>query len=162
MAFYEIGYTIVNLDHVRELRRHWTNDPEQRAVTIIYTDGSSERIKTDPDVTYEIETFLAPVVPAAPGFERICYWHDKGDHGPVPADVLANIDRDPIVAWRIERPDPTPISLELNESTGVGKAILRPDGQVVDPGGQSWRDLNAWPEYVCEEYKKQRVDGKAA
>ena len=98
----------------------------------------------------------APVIAAAAGFELLGFWFF--DEEPNVADVLDPYHRGPIVAWRITRDGPKPISIQLSVpdyESGMS-AILRPDGVVIDPLNQSWRDINMWAEDVIARWKEWR------
>jgi hypothetical protein len=156
VMFIELGRTQINLDHVKEVHTEWAKDVEQRRVTVFYADGSTDRFRgyTCSDFS-DLESLTAPVV-AAPGFHRLCVWFYDDD--PSPTEIINDATlRDPVVAWRIKQSGPIPIGMDNSSVPGMGggeEAILRPDGVVTAPGGdQWWKDINAWAEYVCAEWK---------
>jgi hypothetical protein len=85
----------------------------------------------------KIEEWLAPTVPAIPGFiELVALESDSG----------VFVAKAPIIAWRISRGGAEPISIEDNERcvNEIGRAVLCPDGRVFDPGNAEYDDETKW------------------
>jgi hypothetical protein len=147
--------TLINLDHVKEVRVHWHKDLDQRKTTVIFTDGTVDSFRGIH--TKKIET-AAPHVPAGPGFYLMAF--SFYDAEPNVADILALHNREPIVAWRLDGYGPSPVVLDpfgldpFGTVDGVSDAILRPDGAVELPCDRTFKDINEWAADVCSEWAK--------
>ena len=95
------------------------------------------------------------------------YWYSNVI--PTINGVLENTSRQPIIAWRILRNrERCPIVLDEPRHPGeqTVDAILRPDGRVINlyadglvDIADSYQDINAWAEDLCEILKKRNGSG---
>lgn len=83
-----------------------------------------------------------PFIPAQPGYYLIQF---------SPDERFGRVYRDPIIAWEMESGVLVPHGLCGGNDHGT---VLCPDGQVIEPGGGVWEDLDTWRAQQIEEGKK--------
>jgi hypothetical protein len=163
MKFIEFDGPAVNLDQVRKITPLWARDADKRSVCVIYTDGTMDSFKGQCaySAAENLEDRMAPIIPAAPGFQLLRFWFHDAE--PNAASIIDDqFVREPIIAWRIRPYSCEAIGLEAEgpEYDAGVEAILQPNGMVVDPGNNRWKDINAWADDVCERWKKWREKKK--
>jgi hypothetical protein len=116
-------------------------------------DETKAIVRGDPgDLVIEEPT---PVVPAAPGFE-ILTAYAEGD------STYKHYGCEPVIAWRIEPLEPSPISPGCSADLSNYQAIRYPNGKIRRPfeeflfeNADAWLDcLNAEREAVRERKEK--------
>jgi hypothetical protein len=154
----------INLDQVRKYE--YTHDG---GVIICWADGTTERL----EVEGRIPTESYFVVPAAPGFELLCYWMDEDE---LDSDS-EGFRRTPVIAWRIDEKhtadrcsDTNPIAIGIEFTSAETAFNMRvgircPDGSVrTNAHGQRWASEEEWLGWCkeqAEEYRREEA-AKAA
>lgn len=131
-----LGGRYVNLDHVKSIEFATRSNVDYADVT--YADGSTVSFKTSHEMS---ETVISSTtVPAPAGFRlAIVVGESRGPE--------TMIEEEPIIAFRIPHSGyvPTPVTLrgEAGKQSPREKywAVIRPDGSVVDPGGDTFKDV---------------------
>jgi hypothetical protein len=163
--FIDFGSVTLNSDHIREARTHWAKKRDDRGATVVFADGTSRSFDGEPAyrAAMGLENLMAPVVPAAPGFQLLRFWFYNEE--PNVDAVLDPMAREPIVAWRILEYGAEPVGIGAGgPSSNLGaEAILRPDGLVAAfHDDEVQKDINAWAEEVCARWRAWREKQKAA
>lgn len=147
MSFVKIGRKLINLDHVKSVqptKKAYSDGVTSEGVAVHYADGSDEYFNNAADVGDYLEKFTAPVIAAAPGFYLLdLYYQDEPPNVEIIKEVIMR-EREPIVAWRLRSDFVEPITLQwMIEWNDQRYAILYPDGQVVRPGENLWKNIDA-------------------
>jgi hypothetical protein len=80
------------------------------------------------------------IIPAGPGYEVLEYYHNEGG-------TDACIDRQPVVAWRIDPADGSDYAEPITPDTNNKRfecVIKYPDGRVNWPACQTWDTEALW------------------
>jgi hypothetical protein len=139
---------LINSAHVRRIvdggeRR--LGQPK-RVILAVMDDGGEHELAQFADVG-EVEDALLPVVPAAPGYTWLVYFaHDP----PV-------VERFPVVAWRIDGVEASPVTFEDYAEAGniVGAGILVPDGRVICPREATFPSEAEWAEAMLRRVSER-------
>jgi hypothetical protein len=93
---------------------------------------------------------LLPVVAAEPGYSQLAYFTSEDG---------SFVNRQPIVAWRIEDDCAIPVTCETDSDAHncVGAATLMPDGRVVWPYVQTFKDEAAWRKEMDAQAKARKA-----
>jgi hypothetical protein len=114
----------------------------KRVILAVTDDGGEHELAQFADLS-EVEEALLPVVPAAPGYTWLVYFaHDP----PV-------VERFPVVAWRIDGAEASPVTFEGYAHAGniVGAGILVPDGRVICPREATFASEAEWAEAMLRQ-----------
>jgi hypothetical protein len=163
--FFDIDDRKINLDHVKEARKKWSQSEEWTGVTLAYTDGKTEFFKGDPDALGDkFQDVAATVIPAAPGFTLLrINFHDalEVEGQPEVQTVLREVRRNTVIGWRIGEFGPEPISA-YTPTWCDARAVLEPSGVVVGED-MDWDNIDEWAKDMCERWRRcQAAKTKAA
>lgn len=145
--FIRINGIEYNIEHIKSYQNLWKRDGKEHVKNgsiIEFTDG--ERIGCDHHIEMEREELPPTIIPALPGYELIvqCEMED------------GNIDFwfEPIIAWKIDSNQITPISDQLSwdEFRYNCAFINRADG-TVKTWGSLWPSLDSYKEEVLKKDK---------
>jgi hypothetical protein len=152
-----LGTVHINLDCVRNIFTRYfrpnNKAPAQSAtIYVTYNNGDETEFKTEElEVHHDIDRAAATIVPALPGYECLNYCCD----GPptTKAEVLTNLLRIPVIAWRIRADREEAI---CKDDCDHERPILFPNGIVVDDYC-FFNDLDAWATHIVEKHKPNKV-----
>jgi hypothetical protein len=136
----------INLAHVTAVvpRHAYAGD----RTSVAYTKDGPKVINGFTDEVYRVSL---PCIPASPGFFLLAAY-DEGEN-PIAIESTA------VVAWRVWPTDSTePVIVEMSmrdDADQICKAVLCPDGQVVDVDGR-WPNQQAWQDCLPEMLKEHR------
>jgi hypothetical protein len=129
----EKGY--VNPRHVIMVGRYSKGQQGRGGYLLHLTDGTTVTAYGDDDS--EIAQHLGAVIPAKEGWDLLITWLDE-DSG-----TFLEYRHEPIIAWRIHRDDPNPITADGSERISSPTAIRYPNGRVYDVDGYH-KDADEW------------------
>jgi hypothetical protein len=121
---------------------------------VTYNNGEEVDFKTEEvEVHHDIDRAAAPIVPANPGCECLEYYCDG-----LPTkkeEVLKNLLRIPVIAWRIREDREEAIcKYDCNHA----RPVLFPNGVVYDDDACCYFDnLDAWAEYIVKKAEPKEV-----
>jgi hypothetical protein len=148
--FIDYGATFINLDQVRRVAYNYN----EKKTTFHYTDGHSETIigQLLPDTNH--------LVAAVPGYFLLTA-RSNGEGG-------VWVERLPILARKYGgRDEAIPVTYDKNrQDDPLFTAILSPDGQVISPYEDRWKDETEWlawmKDLAAEELKEQQAAKESA
>ena len=151
MDFIDVGGRRVSVRHIRAYETfpedQGESDIDRIRVSRLWIEGEAEPVSVTTLVYAGWIEQRGPVVPAAPGAVALSYsWTETG----------YEIERSPIVAWRIIHstwtPWAQPVTFGALARHGMDDpAFKAPDGTVWGTANQSWPDEEAW----AQEMRRQ-------
>jgi hypothetical protein len=128
---------LINADRIASIRSEKNRHGVWRAVATV---PDHDNVPLSGDLN-TIERMLRPVVPAEPGYTLLRYYADFDENGD------AEVERYPIVAWRIEEDCATlvtPVDDDGGASNFIGDGVLMPDGRVIWPYQTTFASEAEW------------------
>lgn len=142
-----LGETLVNVDHIREIKLR--RGTESTDVRVTFVNGDESHYEAPPN--FDPIEMEATIVPAPPDYHRVTY---------SPPDDLApngSTWTDPIIAFAVTRRDVRPICLDgiTADDPFDDYAILRPDGKVDAIGDQIFDDVEEYRGKMDKRYSSK-------
>jgi hypothetical protein len=100
--FIKIRNTIVNLDQVKKIERHWAEEPNSRWTKITFSDDTTGLFEGEYVKSQNCAGAIETITPANAGFELLTFWFydEEPTFEKVVSDIKDPRSHDPIVAWR--------------------------------------------------------------
>ena len=127
----------LNLAHVARIKN---TGPRGGKWWRIFYGANGERLGANDDPDLDIETLMAPIVPAAPGTTVVLIYHPHTEASrPEPDDIW--VETVPVLAWRCTSLGAVPIIFEDEDLRNARILHPLPDGRFLAPGDRTFETV---------------------